>query len=402
MRFTDERKWFHEKRFGMFVHWGVYAVAGVHEQIWWRYGMAASEYAKLPPQFHPRAFDPEQWLDLAQEAGMEYLVFTTKHHDGFCLWDTAETDWNVMHTPYGKDIVGMLAEACHRRNFPLELYYSCVDWHHPAYPNQGRHHEIQTDPTRHNMEEYVAFVKRQIRELCTNYGTIHGIWWDMNVDRVREPSMREMIRELQPCAIFNNRGYDEGDYTTPEREFDPEHASPESHNAFEKPTEACQSVMVNSWGYRRGDDLHYPSYLIRSLDSNLARQGNYLLNVGPDADGRIPGEQASILRTVGNWLRPVRQAFPMTGVPVALEDPRLIALRDGEHLYVHCPFGLNADFVSLAPLCNKARSATLLNTGDALRFSNEEVPYHIGQGHFLRIQGIPEVPSPVLDIILEP
>ncbi len=155
MRFTkeDPRSWFMEKRFGMFVHWGIYACGGRHEQEQMRYNVPPAVYEKYADIFNPVKFDPAQWLDMIQENGMQYLVFTAKHHDGFCMWDTAETNYNIMNTPYGKDIVGMLAEECHKQKFPLELYYSCVDWHHPAYPNLGRHHEITTDPSKHDKSD---------------------------------------------------------------------------------------------------------------------------------------------------------------------------------------------------------------------------------------------------------
>ena len=133
-KFHDGRDWFFEKRFGLFVHWGLYALTGWHEQMEWRGRMPRREYDKLIDRFNPVHCDPEQWLDDMQEAGMEYLCFTTKHHDGFCMFDTQYTDFNIMHTPYKKDIVGMLSEACHKRNIPFGIYYSIPDWHHKNYP----------------------------------------------------------------------------------------------------------------------------------------------------------------------------------------------------------------------------------------------------------------------------
>ena len=217
--------WFKAKRFGMFVHWGLYAIPAKHEQYWQRWNIPSEEYLKLAEQFNPQKFDPVAWLDLAEAAGMEYLVFTVKHHDGFCMWDTQQTEFNIMNSPYGKDILAMLADECHKRDFPLVIYYSVVDWYQENYPNIGRHHEIVTDPAKHDMVAYVEFVKAQIRELCSNYGKIHGIWWDMNVPEYQESSVHELIRELQPEAVINNRGFGPGDFSTPEREWDPEGAN---------------------------------------------------------------------------------------------------------------------------------------------------------------------------------
>ena len=133
------------------------------------------------------------------------MVITAKHHDGFCLWPSRETEFHVGSTPFGQDILARLSEACRKRELPLEFYYSIVDWHQENYPNIGRHHEIVTDPARHDWSRYLEFLKRQITELCTNYGTIHGIWWDMNVPQVKAPEVHELIRRLQPCAVIKDR-----------------------------------------------------------------------------------------------------------------------------------------------------------------------------------------------------
>jgi len=398
-RFFDQRSWFHTHRLGLFLHWGLYAINGIHEQEQWRCGVPAEEYRKLIREFNPKHFSPAQWLDFAEENGFSYLVLTAKHHDGFCLWDTRETDFCVRNTPFGRDIVGMLAEECHRRDFPLELYYSCVDWHHPAYPNLGRHHEIVTDPAGHSLPRYLEFVKRQIRELCTGYGTIHGIWWDMNVPQHNDPSINAMIRSLQPSAVINNRGYDPGDYATPERDYDPEAANPEEPG-FTRPTEACQSVGMNSWGFRADEDYYTPGYFMRRIDLNLARGGNYLLNIGPDADGQLPEEPRRIVGRVGAWFNRVKQAFPPDAEAVELNDRKLLAVKSGNFIYVHCPFDLESTALSLDPLTVIPTQVTLLNTGDAVTFDNEETVYRRGQGRFLRLRRIPEADCPVFEINL--
>ena len=218
-RFGDGRDWFFEKRFGMFVHWGIYAIAGWHEQHQWRARVPRAEFVKLAVRWNPTGFNPDTWLDLMLEVGMKYICITTKHHDGFCLWDTKQTPFNTMNTPYKRDIIGMLAEACHKRHVPLCLYYSIADWNHINYPNQGRHHELPSQPTDSpDWGKYLEFLKAQVRELCTKYGEIHGFWWDMNVPQHRDPSINATIRQLQPKAVINNRGFDDGDFGTPEQE----------------------------------------------------------------------------------------------------------------------------------------------------------------------------------------
>jgi len=166
-RFGDKRDWFFENRYGMFVHWGLYSIPGWHEQHQWRGRVARNEYVKLAQQWNPVKFNPEQWLDLMEETGMKYITLTTKHHDGFCLWDTKQTQFNTMNTPYNKDVIGMLSDACHKRKIPLCLYYSIADWNQPNYPNQGRHHELPPQPNDlPNWEKYMEFLKAQVRELC--------------------------------------------------------------------------------------------------------------------------------------------------------------------------------------------------------------------------------------------
>ncbi|MCC2685144.1 MAG: glycoside hydrolase, family 29 (alpha-L-fucosidase), partial [Paenibacillaceae bacterium] len=303
-RFNDARDRFFDLRFGLFVHWGLYAIPAWHEQILWRGDMSRKEYEKLIQLFQPTRFDPEAWLDLAEQAGMQYICFTTKHHDGFCMWDTAETDYKVTNTPYGKDILAQLAEACHRRNFPLSLYYSCPDWHHPHYPNLGRHHEMfgPRPGDEPDLKRYYSYVEKQIRELLTGYGPIYQLFWDVNVAGYFDPGLNELARSLQPGLLINNRGPDQGDYSTPERQV------PEG-GAFTTPTEACQSLGRESWGYRANEDYYSDKFLMQSLDKILAMGGNYLLNVGPKADGTIAEENAAALRRIGLWYHKVKEAF---------------------------------------------------------------------------------------------
>lgn len=355
------KHWFHEKRFGMFIHWGIYAVGGIHEQQQKRLNVPAGEYEKYAAQFNPVKFDPVQWLDLAQEAGMEYMVFTAKHHDGFCMWDTGETDYNIMNTPYGKDVLRMLADECHKRDFPLEIYYSCVDWHHPAYPNIGRHHEIVTDPKFHDMEAYMDFLKRQIRELCTNYGKIHGIWWDMNVPQWLDPTVAGLINSLQPQAVINNRGYGPGDYSTPERNFQAEAPYP-----FAKPTEACDSIGQHSWGYRRNEDYFSVRKLERQISLYTALGGNFLLNAGPDPTGIFPEKARSILSRIGKWHHTVAEALTAKPCYGVINLPGILCTGEGRELNLIMLNPPQGESLRLKDLQWKPKQAILLNSGAPL------------------------------------
>ena len=402
--FGDGRDWIFEKRFGLFVHWGLYAIPAWHEQIVWRKGVNPAEYEKLIHEFNPVKFDPDAWLDLAEEAGMEYVCFTTKHHDGFCLWDTAETEYKIANTPYGEDILRKLADACHRRDFPLCLYYSVADWHQPNYPNQGRSHELPGPKPgdEPDVDKYFDFLRRQVRELCTQYGEVHGVWWDMNVADMQGTVVNEMIRELQPKAVINDRGFGDGDFGTPEREHS---RSAEDAVVFDRLTEACQAVGYDSWGYRAEEDYYADAYLIRAIDSALAKGGRYLLNVGPMADGTIDPESARILRAIGAWYGRVREAFGDAAAATLLVDSRdALLTRRGDTLYVHLNTPPVCSRIMLKPIDRAPQRATLLNTGEAVETRVEYVPrMYPDTTPYLRLRKLPvnEAPDTALVIRLD-
>ena len=383
-RFGDLRDWFFEKRFGLFVHWGIYSVGERHEQELWRFGTPREEYERYAECFNPVNFNPRAWLDAAENAGMQYLVFTAKHHDGFCMWDTHETDFNIMNTPYRRDVLGMLADECHKRNFPLVIYYSAVDWHHPQYPNLGRHHEIVTAPEKHDMDAYMRFLKAQVRELCTNYGTIHGFWWDMNVPKYVDDSVNEMIRNLQPAAVINNRGYGEGDFSTPERNFQENPTLP-----FAAPTEACDSIGVNSWGYRREEDYYSVYVLERKIASILALGGNFLLNAGPRPDGTFPPEALHLLSAIGTWFQRVSHALTAPPCYGVLENSSVFCTGRGRELNLILAEAPSSSTLPLFPLNVLPEKVELLNTGPVLEWTTSPVIYQRGQPEHLRLRGIP-------------
>jgi alpha-L-fucosidase len=364
----------HKKRFGMFVHWGIYSVGGWHEQHMYLKKLSRSEYVPFMRQFNPVKFDPEAWLDLAEETGMGYITFTTKHIDGFCMWDTKQTDYNVMHTPYGKDTLRMLADACHRRKFPLCLYYSIADMHQPNYPAAGRPYELPAPEPgdRPDLARYLDFVKSQVRELCTNYGPIHGFWWDANVIEHHDPSFNALIRELQPAAVINNRGFDDGDFGTPERDWD---SSVNTKQWFDKPVKACQSVGYQSWGWRDDEDYYTDAYLIRSIHKILSKGGNYLLNTGPKPDGTIAAEPAAIFRRIAKWYARVKESLLDVGPASMLKNNNDVVFTQRDTtLYVHLIAKPETSSIFLYPLINPPRRATLLNSGEAVAFDFADLP----------------------------
>lgn len=348
-----------EQHFGLFIHWGLYALTAYAEQVRARLCLSRMDYRRLMTFFNPIHFDPDAWVDLAWQAGMRTICFTAKHHDGFCLWDTHQTDFNIMNTPYRRDVLRMLADACARRGMKLSLYYSIPDWNHPnAYNPASSHQCLPEAGDQPDTVRYRAFLKAQIKELLTGYGPIYTLFWDIP-PHIDDPSINAYVRQLQPDILINDRGYSAGDYATPERDV------PEG-NWFHHPTEACQSVGRLSWGFRFQEDYYTTRYLKSSIDKIMAMGGSYLLNVGPMADGRIDPVSQMMVRSIGDWYN--RVAESLIGIrPVSepLRDstsnqPFLAVARD-KVWYLHFYDGLVAGGITLDPVRTKPKAVILLN-----------------------------------------
>lgn len=377
----------------MFVHFGLYAQTEWHEQALWRREMRRSEYEALAATFNPERFDANSWIDAAESAGMEYICLTAKHHDGFCLWDTDHTDYNITNTPFGRDLVAELAGACERRGMGFGIYYSLPDWHHPSYPNRGRHHEMLGPRTTDTPDDdaYLDFAAAQVKELCTRYGKLTQFFWDVNVGKFFRPEVNEMIRELQPGILINDRGPGPGDFATPERSL------PEGYS-FARPTIAVQSTGRESWGYRAQEDYYSFRFLSHSIDRFLAMGGNYQLNVGPLPDGTIASHDLRLLAKLGDWYRRVGEAFrdtePATHMIaetgsglIRYEQPFLT--RRERRLYVHTPIELQTSGIMLFPFSWQPEKATLLNDGRPLETTVDVTPWRWRERPTLRIVGLP-------------
>ena len=362
----------HKNMLGMFIHWGVYSPLGLHEQALARYGLDKAEYERAAMSFNPTEYDPAEWVRLAKECGMKYICFTAKHHDGFCMWNTAYTDYNIMNTPYGKDVLKMLADACEKHGMKLSLYYSNPDWHHEYGYNPNSSHQWRAlQRERIDNEAYRAFVKNQVRELLTNYGKIYSFFWDIP-PKVCDPSINAMVRELQPGIFINDRGYDEGDFSTPEREY-----STTGGKFFTRMTEACNSLGEQSWGYRRQEDFYSRRHIIHSIDRIMAMGGSYLLNVGPDEKGVIQPKYAERLAKVGDWYRRMEGCLECADVDpfdYAVTKREYIATRKNGKTYLHFPDGLISSSVAIARYPSVPKEVRLLNTGASLPFAVELLP----------------------------
>ena len=283
-----------KNKFGMFIHWGIYSLTGIQDQALVRLSLNKSEYEALAKSFNPVKYNPEEWVRLAKSAGMKYICFTTKHHDGFCMWNTKYTDYNIMNTPYGNDVLKELSVACKKHDMKLSLYYSNPDWHHKYGYNPNSSHQwscVQT--AKVDLEAYKEYIKNQITELLTDYGEIYTLFWDIP-PKVYDKSLNELVRSLQPNILINDRGWSEGDFSTPEREYE---AIGGKH--FTRMTEACNSVGQQSWGYRENEDFYSLRHITCSIDKIMSMGGSYLLNVGPSPEGEITPEYASRIKKIG-------------------------------------------------------------------------------------------------------
>ncbi len=380
----------HENKFGMFVHWGIYALTEIQDQACARMDMPREEYEALMHKFNPVKYDPEKWVLLAKSAGMEFICFTTKHHDGFCMWDTKETDYNIMNTPYGKDTLKMLADACKKHGMKLSLYYSCPDWHHENGYNPATTHQWKAH-TENGIDHapYLEYVRNQVRELCTNYGPLYTFFWDIP-PKIKDPSFNEMIRELQPGIYINDRGYDIGDFSTPEREYQAADGA-----RFTRMTEACNSLGEQSWGYRENEDFYSMRHLTSAIDRMMAMGASYLLNVGPNALGEIPEEYAARLRRIGDWYNRMEGALVCHEVDdfnYKVKANKVIVTKKNGKSYFHFYDGVRSSSVALQYFPNVPKSVRLLNTGKPLKASFDLLPEYFSNGQaqpFLHVTGIP-------------
>lgn len=325
--YENRIKWYKEARFGMFIHWGLYAIPARGEWIRSTEEITKEDYMKYFEEFDPQRFDPREWARLAKEAGMKYVVLTAKHHDGFCLFDSQYSEFKSTNTKYKKDIVAEFVEAVRAEGLKVGLYFTLLDWYHDDYPHYGdKIHPMRNNPEYSNehrdFSRYIEHMHNQVREICTNYGKLDVIWFDFSYDDMKgekweATKLINMVRSLQPDVIIDNRlevsgeGYGSlasasptpfhGDFVSPEQMIPPEGVCDESGNDIL--WEACVT-MNNNWGYHATDRFYKPaSMLIKKLIECVSKGGNMLLNIGPDAEGVIPEQSVSILKEIGSWMK---------------------------------------------------------------------------------------------------
>ena len=307
------KRWFEDAKLGLFVHWGVYSLLGKGEWVMHNDKIPIAEYQKLPPTFNPTKFDAEAWVKLAKSAGARYITVTTKHHDGFCMFDSKLTDYDIVDaTPHGEDPIKALAEACRKHNIKLFFYYSLLDWRHPDYAPLGETGQHAGRDQKGDWRKYVEYYQGQVRELCSNYGEIGGLWFDGWWDRPDADwdleGTYKLIHELQPRALIGNNHhvapFPGEDFQIFEQDLPGKNTAgfnkAEATTAL--PLETCLT-MNRSWGYNAGDDQYKSvEQIVHALVGAAGRGANLLLNVGPKPDGTIPEEAVERLQALGRWL----------------------------------------------------------------------------------------------------
>jgi len=386
---VERTRWFEEARFGMFIHWGDYSVLGRGEWVMFQEDIPVKEYEKNADAFNPKKFSAEKWVKTAKEAGMKYVVITTRHHDGFCLFDSRFSDFTSVKTASKRDLVREYVNACRKEDMKIGFYYSLVDWRLPA---------AYEGPVKNPQEwkKLVEITHGQVKELCTKYGKIDVLWYDGGFfinDRKTIPTraedwdserLNEMVRHLQPHIIINDRSGLAEDFDTPEQHIT---ASPSG-----RMWESCMT-MNNHWGYFAADHLYKPTKeLIHKLTACATGGGNLLLNVGPKPDGTIPEESVKRLKEMGRWLREngesiyrTRRSNLDTGTAGCASEGK-----DCYYIFVHWWPGKR---LALPYLKERIKSAHILSTGKRVDFERE--------GERLILKNLPEkVPDELTTVII--
>ncbi len=419
--------WFTHDRFGLFIHWGLYSLAARHEWVMSRERIPVEEYEKYADVFEPDLYDPREWAAQAKDAGMRYVVITTKHHEGFALWDSKLTDYTVVRrTPWGRDLIRSFVDAVREAGLKVGFYHSLLDWHHPDFTIDG-FHPRRDDPdareqnAHRDMARYRAYLHGQVRELLTGYGRIdylfydfsyagddhHAVWGPKGADDWGSEELLRLTRELQPGIIVNDRLNIPGDFVTPEQ-YQP--AKPMERDGERVPWEACQTLN-GSWGYDRDNhDDKSVELLVRMLVDGVSKDGNLLLNVGPTGRGAFDPRAEAALAGIGEWMRLHSRSIYGAGASTFAPPSDVRYTQRGDRLYVHVfawPFG----HLHLPGLAGKVRYAQLLH--DASEIRRREIDprleaYTVGLGGMppgtltleLPVQR-PDVAVPVIELFLE-
>jgi len=427
MTFYEQRaqrtKAFQEDRFGMFIHWGLYAIPARGEWVRNTERISNEDYQQYFDEFNPVHYNPRQWALLAKQAGMKYAVLTTKHHDGFCLFDSQYTDYKATNTPAGRDLVREYVNAFRAVGIKVGLYYSLIDWHHPDYPAYGdRIHPMRDNEAYkgrpENFDNYITYMHNQVRELCTNYGKIDVMWFDYSYDDMagekwQATKLIEMLRELQPTCVIDNRlgatdvdgaGLEAeppiyaGDFYSPEQIIPSQGVTDSAGRPM--PWECCMTLN-DHWGYVAKDKNYKTAQnVIHMLVECVSKGGNLLINVGPNAKGEIPKESVAVLQQVGEWMHNNSDSIYGCGAADMPKPEWGRYTQRGNKLYAHIYERGTAAF-RFDDLQGKVKKARLLMDGSELQlFEPWYSKYQQGAFVDLGTADLPEPMGTVVELIL--
>ncbi len=389
----DAREWFQQAKFGLFVHWGVYSLLGDGEWVMNNQNIAIDEYKKLPTFFNPIDFNAQAWVTMAKEAGMKYITITSRHHDGFSMFDSKATDYDIVDaTPYGKDVLKLLAEECRKQDIKLFFYYSLLDWNRDDYFPRGRTGTKIPGRGTGSWEDYIAFMKIQLTELLTNYGDIGGIWFDGHWDQKEWDGEKfgelkvdwhydeiySLIHKLQPQALIGNNhhiGVINGeDFQMFEKDLPGKNTTgwgTASDQIGSVPLEVCETIN-GSWGFNLQDRKHKSDKeLIHYLIKAAGYGSNMLLNVGPMPNGKIQPKHETSLKAIGKWLAlNAKSIYGTQRGPIAPTDD-FVSTQKGKTVYLHIlnPM-LNIIHMGLVPV--KIKNIRSLNSQYSIPFRNDK------------------------------
>ena len=417
---SQRMKWWTDARFGMFIHWGLYALPARHEWVKSNERLTNEQYQKYFEMFNPDLFDPHEWAKMAKAAGMKYVVITAKHHEGFCLFDSKFTDYKATNTPIGKDLIKEYVEAFRAEGLKVGFYYSLIDWHHPDYTIDRNHPQRQDSDTAYarlnkgrDMNKYREYIKNQVRELLTNYGEISIIWFDFSFpgkngkghDDWDSENLLKLARSLQPGIIVDDRldlkdvegGWD---FVSPEQVKVTKWPEVDGKKV---PWETCQTFS-GSWGYYRDEyTWKSPAQLLELLIESVSKGGNLLLNVGPTARGVFDPRAQERLKSMGEWMKlNNRSIYGCTEAPAEFTAPANSLLTYNpvtKRLYIHLlsyPMGR----LNLINMADKVKYVQFLHDASEIRFSAGRDETKNDLSLQLPIQK-PPVEIPVLEVFLK-
>ncbi|TXG39025.1 alpha-L-fucosidase [Seonamhaeicola maritimus] len=379
----EARVWFEDAKFGLFIHWGVYSILGDGEWVMQNQNISVDNYEKLPTFFNPIEYNADAWVKMAKNAGMKYITITSRHHDGFSMFDSQATDYTIVKsTPYKKDILKELATACRKEGIKLFFYYSLLDWNRDDYFPRGRTAKGVKGRSNGEWSSYIKFMKAQLTELLTNYGEIGGIWfdghWDKKTANWHYDEIYKLIHDLQPQCLIGNNHHEATKMGEDFQMFEKDLPGKATQNFASKaedigqlPKEVCETIN-GSWGFNLQDNKHKSrKELIQYLINAAGYGSNLLLNVGPMPNGKIQSNHVKSLEEIGSWLKVYGETIYGTRAGTISPTEDMVSTQKGKILYLHW-LNKNKDIIFIPGFNEKISSIKLYGNNQKLRFKKDD------------------------------